>query len=378
VRNRRRFAGDGPARRSGQSPARKQRISIALSTYNGERFLREQLVSIAHQARPPDELVIRDDHSSDSTLSIVEAFRARVPFPVHVIEGERRLGSTASFELVLNACSGDITVLCDQDDVWRRDKLQRIEDEFERRPGLGAVFSNASLIDAKGRTMRFSAWDVLSPDSYGRWILGRRRAGALLTRFSAPGCTLALHRSVRSAILPFPAPIRVATPPLHHDQWLLIMAAAKAPVAAIPDCLVAYRLHSDQQIGFGPHVPLLGSYRLPLWGMRLLRHLSDVSRRFGAKLPSTSTTRRVPTRLTEISSIAEANSATGELFAHATARSVLPRPLGARAEVVGRMWMSGEYHRFARGTTSALADLIRPVQEDDAATAPESTSHQRA
>ena len=93
------------------------KTSIALCTYNGEKFLREQLDSIALQTLLPDELVACDDRSCDSTMEILQEFRERVSFPVHIHQNEENLGSTKNFEKAIKLCSGDIIALCDQADV---------------------------------------------------------------------------------------------------------------------------------------------------------------------------------------------------------------------------------------------------------------------
>src|SRR5689334_22293429 len=122
-------------------------ISVALCTYNGSRYLKEQLDSIASQTRRPDEVVIRDDVSADNTVKIAQQFAETVPFPVHIHRNPENLGSTRNFESAIEACRGEIIALSDQDDVWESQKLERIETEFAADPGLGTVFSDAVLTD---------------------------------------------------------------------------------------------------------------------------------------------------------------------------------------------------------------------------------------
>ena len=113
-------------------------LSVALASYNGERYIAEQLDSIARQTRLPDELIISDDASTDSTPAIVHEFAQRVPFPVRFLQHER-LGSTGNFELAIAACQGDIIFLCDQDDVWYPNKIEVIEAVFVNRPEAGVT-----------------------------------------------------------------------------------------------------------------------------------------------------------------------------------------------------------------------------------------------
>src|SRR4051794_34105932 len=184
------------------------RISVVLTTYNGSRFLREQLESVVAQTRPPDELVARDDGSDDETPAILEEFADRAHFPVRLELGTSRLGSTPSFERALGLCTGDVVALCDQDDVWRRDKLEVLHRVFSERPHVGVVFSNAALIDEHGSPLRHAVWDIFDPDARGRWMVRRGSAAVTLTRFTAPGCAIAYRAEHHTAVLPFPDALR--------------------------------------------------------------------------------------------------------------------------------------------------------------------------
>ncbi len=134
------------------------KISVAMCTYNGARYLREQLQSIAAQAEAPHELIVVDDGSNDESINIVATFADSVPFPVDVHVNAANLGSTKSFERVISLCSGDVIALCDQDDVWRPIKLARFAAEFARAPEVGLVFSDAEVVEQD-----------LSPSGYSLW-----------------------------------------------------------------------------------------------------------------------------------------------------------------------------------------------------------------
>src|SRR2546423_12239051 len=98
------------------------KISIAMCTYDGGRYLREQLDSLASQRRLPDELIVSDDGSSDNTVMIIEEFSSSSPFPVHFSVNDTNLGTIRNSEKAVRACNGDVIVPCDQDDVWYSDK----------------------------------------------------------------------------------------------------------------------------------------------------------------------------------------------------------------------------------------------------------------
>ena len=133
-------------------------LSVALASYNGERYIGAQLDSIARQTRLPDELVICDDASTDSTEDIVREFARRAPFAVRFFQHERMGSSTRNFELAIAECRGDIIFLCDQDDVWYPNKVETIEAVFIDRPETGAVFTDADVVDENLQPLGSRLW----------------------------------------------------------------------------------------------------------------------------------------------------------------------------------------------------------------------------
>src|SRR5687768_16857497 len=123
------------------------KISVAMCTYNGAQFLRAQFESIIAQSRRPDEIVVCDDCSTDETRALLNQFAADSPIPVLLHFNEQNLGSVMNFEQAIRMCTGDVIALSDQDDVWREDKLQLIEQAFHKTPEAGLVFSDAELVD---------------------------------------------------------------------------------------------------------------------------------------------------------------------------------------------------------------------------------------
>ncbi len=135
-------------------------ISVAMCTFNGARFLRAQLESIARQRRPPDELVICDDGSSDGSVEILREFAAGASFSIRIFCNEKNLGSTQNFEKAIQLCKGDLIALCDQDDIWLPEKLSRLLQIFEQDSSLGGVFSDADLINENSQEIGKRLWQV--------------------------------------------------------------------------------------------------------------------------------------------------------------------------------------------------------------------------
>src|SRR5271157_5699616 len=106
-------------------------VSVAMTTFNGARFLPAQLESIESQTRAPDELVIFDDCSTDTTRQILGNFRDRSRIPTRVGLNTENLGYIRNFEKAVSECAGELLFLSDQDDVWHRDKIRKMVSEFE-------------------------------------------------------------------------------------------------------------------------------------------------------------------------------------------------------------------------------------------------------
>jgi glycosyltransferase involved in cell wall biosynthesis len=223
------------------------KISVAMTTYNGERFLREQLDSIFAQSRLPDELVVCDDQSTDDTPGLLREYAGRAPFAMKVIVNEERLGSTRNFEKAITLCSGEVIALCDQDDVWRPQKLAVIESAFAADPELGVVLTNADLIDDEGNPFRRDLWARCRLNKRRQRILtGPRRYDVLFGLPFTTGATMAFRSRFKPLLLPIPE-----TPTFIHDRWIAVVIAAVARIAIIPEKLIAYRLHRRQQLGVG-------------------------------------------------------------------------------------------------------------------------------
>ncbi len=221
----------------------KLRVSVALCTYNGSRFLPEQLASIAAQTRLPDELVVCDDGSSDATPQIVADFGNSAPFPVRFFRNPRNLGSTKNFEQAIGLCTGDLIALCDQDDIWLPEKMARQAEMMEHDPALGGVFSDAELVDDKSQPIGKRLWaSYLFTSAEQRRFKTGKGVAVLLKRNVVTGATLMIRSDLQSLFGPIPDM-------WVHDGWIAWMMILYSTLALIEDPLIQYRLHAGQQIG---------------------------------------------------------------------------------------------------------------------------------
>jgi len=219
-------------------------ISVVMATYNGARFLPQQLDSIAAQSMLPDELIVGDDLSSDATATIIHEFARRNPrIDVRLEMNAQRLGSTANFEAAVRRCRGDIVVFADQDDEWLPQRIERLTSALENDSQASYAFSDGVLMDGAGQTISGSLFSIIDFSSHERALFSRGQAlRVLMRRNVVTGATLAVRRSALNALLPF-------EPGWIHDYYIAVALETLAHGALVNEPLIRYRLHADQQVG---------------------------------------------------------------------------------------------------------------------------------
>lgn len=220
--------------------------SVALCTYNGERYIREQLESILNQTVKVDEIVVCDDGSTDNTLPIIEGLAVTTYTSIHIHRNETNLGPAKNFQKAINLCSGDIIFLSDQDDVWMPDKVAAIINYFESNHTINVVFTDGNLM--AGSTIIGSLWQCfgITPKS-----LNAINEGFGIELFAyenrATGATMAVRRTFE--------PLKALTTYCHadiiHDGALAMMALNSNQLGYINKRLINYRIHSNQECGIG-------------------------------------------------------------------------------------------------------------------------------
>ena len=216
-------------------------LSVALCTYNGEKFIGEQLKSLAVQTLLPDELIIADDGSYDKTMDIVTKFAGKAPFTVNVIQNRKTLGVQQNFAVASRVTKGDYIAFCDQDDVWLPDKLaksmaviKQLENLWPQQPLL--VHSDLCVTDEdlKPKYQSFMTTQGLSFEA---------GLDVLLVQNFVTGCTMLINRKLLDAALPFPKEI------VMHDWWIALVAAACGHIGFLNEATVYYRQHGYNSVG---------------------------------------------------------------------------------------------------------------------------------
>ena len=200
-------------------------ISVCIATYNGERYIRQQIESIVCQLNVDDEIIVSDDGSTDGTLDIVKGIGDK---RIKIIEGPGRKSPILNFECALKASKGDFIFLSDQDDVWKPDKVEIC---MEWLKIYHCVVSDAEVTNNRLKPLYPSLYDIMQ--------VKQTRIYNTIWKNGYTGCCMAFRRNVLEASLPFPKDIPM------HDIWIGNVAAYKYNVIFIPDRLIHFRRHEN-------------------------------------------------------------------------------------------------------------------------------------
>lgn len=318
-------------------------ISVAMCTFNGGQFLRAQLESIAAQTRPPDELVVCDDASHDDSAEVVRNFAERCPFPVPFVVNERNLKSTKNFEQAILRCRGDIIVLADQDDIWYPQKLERFESIFSCFPDTVAAFSDADLIDENSNPLGTRLWSTFSFDQRKQTRFASGHALEVLIRHPVvTGATMAFRKVLFGEMTPIPEGEV-------HDRWISFLLAVRGHFELVPEPLMQYRRHQNQQLGPGP-LTLRGQVnqaksRGEYIYRREIERFQDLYDQLGAKAADSPNVQYVRAQIRR-------------KITHLDHRAALAQLKGARIPAIFREALNGNYWRYSGGWKSIANDLL--------------------
>jgi glycosyltransferase involved in cell wall biosynthesis len=322
-------------------------VSVALCTYNGEKFIAAQLESILGQSLLPSQIVISDDGSTDKTLAVVKsvltpARLSAAGITLTTLRRDKPMGVTKNFETALAACTGEFISLCDQDDVWHPERLARLRAAFSSDDVL-LVHSDARMVDTDGVPLGQTLLGALGA---GRRELlreqGPRGFEVLVRRNLVTGATTMVRRNLTRAAMPFPAS-------WVHDYWLAVVAALGGRIVLDRGQLIDYRQHEANQIGATKLTPrkaleMLGHSRRARHEARVQR-LADLAARCDDGSVVATTAQR---------------TFVAEKLSHERTRLALPDSRKARLPAIWREFFSGRYHRFSRGMRDVVRDALSP------------------
>lgn len=238
------------------SQKNKFSISIALTTYNGEKFIKCQLLSLIKQTRVPDEIIIVDDCSKDSTVEIIKSIIKEYSYiNIKLFENNQNLGYSANFKKAISLTSGDYIFLCDQDDVWYPSKIETVCSFIIANENMEFICTNYDLIDSFGNSISKDNVNIPWFIKHCKKNVKKVNACELFVGNFSQGCTFCFSQNIKNIYL------KIQELGYIHDYQLFVISALlnKAYYLNLP--LIQYRLHGNNAVGFN-WVEKKGSKRL--------------------------------------------------------------------------------------------------------------------
>lgn len=316
------------------------RYSVALCTYNGAKFIREQLDSIVHQSIPPSQIVVSDDGSKDSTIEIVNEYLSDKGIRYIVCSNHGKHGVSGNFLNAMNLCTEEIIFTSDQDDYWMENKAEKMLAVYENIPNAMLVFSNGELVDTNMKSLNCDIWKAvgISPEkcAVGNWFQ------YLLKNCLITGATMSIRKTLLDGIDDIPSEWL-------HDGWLAWAAVAYNGLVPCPEILIKYRQHGLNVVGMKPVNALQD--RLDSWlnnfdsivATRQLRYrrYSSLQRCMGNKFTAY-----------------QNKNLSDCIFFWKILANLTEYHRGKRLVVIIRLYLFGYYHRFFVGTRGFVRDIL--------------------
>lgn len=219
------------------------KVSVALCTYNGEKYLSEQLDSMMNQSILPDEIIVCDDGSKDTTIEILSSYLKKYPNIFKILKNESNLGFIKNFEKAMKLCTNEIIIISDQDDVWEQDKIKETLHFFEKNSQFDGVFHDLKLIEDDTIYPSYLNWKDITHNDIIYEIKNNKLFEALVKKGSfILGCALAIRKVALKKY-------EMENFPIAHDYYIVQKLSSKNKLGFISKSLSAYRLHPNQVYG---------------------------------------------------------------------------------------------------------------------------------
>lgn len=216
-----------------------KKIDILLATYNGEKYLQEQIESILNQTYTDFRLLISDDGSTDGTIKIIEEYAKKDKRILTFIQKEN-LGVIKNFEFLLKKVENEYFMFSDQDDIWMKDKIEKSLEKIEE--GYGLVYSDLEVVDNNLNVMYTSYWKL---KGFENKVKKYNNFDSLYLNNYITGCTIISKKEFIDKILPLPK----STNFILHDYWLPLIVTQTDKIAYIEEPLIKYRQHKNNKVG---------------------------------------------------------------------------------------------------------------------------------
>lgn len=234
---------------------RKNKVSVAMATYNGEKYIYEQVKTILNNLDKNDELIISDDSSTDRTLEIITKINDN---RIKIIQGKGN-GIKQNFANAIKHATGDYIFLADQDDIWLENKIEKVLEYFYKSNAV-LIQHDAIVIDENENIL------------YNSFAEHRKvKTGIIknLIKNSYHGCCIAFKKELKNEILPIPDNIYL------HDAWIGLIAEQNGKTKFIDEKLIKYRRHLENASSF-KHLPLRKMIKNRInYAKELLKYIKD-------------------------------------------------------------------------------------------------------
>lgn len=323
-------------------------IGVAMITFNGLKYLPQQLESIATQTHPVDHIVISDDRSTDGTWEFLELWAKQSAIRVTLIRNESQLGLSRNFEQSIAAVEADIIFTSDQDDVWVPERVALLTQVFEQHPAVLLVHTDATLVDAAGRNMGKNLLSELELSHSERKAIHDGNAFSVYCRRNVvTGATVAIRSTLLKMALPFPTNH-------FHDAWMALLAAAAGEVRLLDVATIDYRQHGNNLVGVKKKGPWM-EFRHLLWQLKGPEQLGIMLR---DNVKSQTILCERLTRYPRMSPTSLAFASASLAFYND--RATLPSSSVRRVMAVMKYYFSGRYGEFSYAPrTHAIRDVLR-------------------
>ena len=219
----------------------EEKIDVLLATYNGEKYIEEQIESILNQTYKNINLIISDDKSTDGTIEILKKYENKDERITAYFQKEN-LGYVKNFEFLLKQVKSNFYMLSDQDDVWLPEKIEKSMETLKMQDA-DLVFGDLEIVDEKLNTVN---------PSFGDFMLLNRKINKCIDSYEVnylyncvTGCTILSKKKFLEKILPIPSNSKY----LIHDYWIALIVALNGKLAYIPEKYIKYRQHGNNQVG---------------------------------------------------------------------------------------------------------------------------------
>ena len=218
----------------------EERVDILLATYNGEKYLKEQIDSILNQTYKNIQIIISDDCSKDGTREILKEYEKNDK--IKVFYQEENLGYVKNFEFLLRQVESNIYMLSDQDDVWKEEKVEKTVEKLNKE-NLDLVFGDLEVVDENLNTVCKSYNKYMHLDTKIRKCINSYKLQYMYNCMT--GCTMASKKEWIDKLLPFPANSKY----MIHDYWMGLIISLNGKVGYLDIPYILYRQHGNNQVG---------------------------------------------------------------------------------------------------------------------------------